>query len=368
MAQPKTAIVSVSRVEPLHWMATIMATEALAADAFDADVYHLVPVEGVLARELAGRGRLRRWGAHAGMASFRLEPEPPPGVRYDLMIMFANDLWQVAKLEGLRHFPRIGATQVLVQAEIWRGDLFHPVFEPMARGVLDQFDVLYTQLEPTVEPLQAHLRASVRFLPLAVDVPAFSGRVGPRPVAVTCLGRRDPAQHRAIADWAEASGRWYFFDATGPGHLTSYREHLNQNGQLLQRSTAWVANLAKYDDQSRTLGDREVGLRFYEGLAAGCAMLGDFPSSREFERSFAGLPGLIPMTLGAEQVPDALDRLMDDAHFAADVAVRHQSRALRTCDLAHQLRTIALDAELPVPTTIDQRVKALEGRARQLEA
>lgn len=367
MAQLKTAIVSVSRLEPTHWMAPIMATEALAAEAFDADVYHLVPRTGAIGRELAGHGRLRRWGAHAGLPSYRLQPEPPAGVRYDLMVMFAMDLWQTAMLEGLRRFPRLATTQVIVQNEIWPQDLLHPVFEPLARGVLDQFEIVYTVLETSLEPLRAGLHADVRYVPQTVDLPAFSGRPGPRPVAVTSLGRRDPTQHETITRWADTNGRWYFFDATGPGRLTSYREHLDQTGQLLQRSAAWVANPAGFSDEVRTLGAQEVGLRFYEGLAAGCALLGDFPQAPEFERSFAGLPGLIPMAIGQDWIPEGLERMMRDERFAAQVATTHQARALRTCDFAHSLRTIAEDAGVAVPDMVHQRIRTLAARADQLE-
>ncbi|MEZ5184997.1 MAG: hypothetical protein R2720_04575 [Candidatus Nanopelagicales bacterium] len=367
MAQLKTALVSVSGLEPTHWMAPVIATEALAQEAFGADVYRLEPLPGAIRRELADRGRLRRWGAHAGVPSYRLQPEPPPGVRYDLMMLFDMDLWQTATLEGLRSFPRLATTQVLVQNEVWPQDLLHPVFEPLARGVLDQFDIVYTVLETSLEPLRSRLRADVRFVPQTVDLPAFSGRPGPRPVAVTSLGRRDPAQHRAIAQWADATRRWYFYDATAPGALTSYREHLDQNGQLLQRSAIWVANRAGYGDDARTQGAREVGLRFYEGLAAGCALLGECPPAPEFERSFAGLPGLIPMDIGQEHVPEGVERMMRDERFATTVATTHQARALRTCDFAHLLRTIAQDAGVPVPDMIDRRIRALAARADQLE-
>lgn len=366
MSQPRTAIVSISDLEPLHWMATVMATEALAAEAFQADVYRLVPTSGAIGRELADRGRLRRWGAHAGLPAYRLEPEPPPGVHYDLMMMFVMDLWQTARLEGLRHFDRMATTQAIVHSEVWNQDLQHPVFEPLARGVLDQFDLVYTVLDSGLDGLRSSLRADVRYMAETVDVLAFSGRPGPRPVAVTSLGRRDPAQHRALKQWADATDRWYFFDATGPGRLTSYREHLDQNGQLLQRSAAWVVNPAGYSDVVRTQGAPEVGMRFYEGIAAGCALLGEFPSVAEFERSFAGLPGLIPMAIGQDRVPEGLERLLRDESFAAQVAATHQAQALRTCDLAHQLQRMAEDAGVPVPDLIQRRIRAMAQRADEL--
>lgn len=262
MRPPRTAVLSLSGLEPLHWMAMIMATEDLAAQAFDADVYRLVPVSGPVGRTIAERRRLRRWGSRVGLSACRLEPEPPPDVRYDLLLMFAMDIWQTSRLESLRRFPRLADTQVLVQNEVWQQDLRHPVFEPLARGVLQQFDLVYTVLESSLEPLRASLRADVRYLPQAVDLPVFADRPGPRPVAVTSLGRRDPAQHRTIKQWADATERWYFFDATGPGRLTSYRDHLDQNGQLLQRSAAWVANPAAFSDDVRSEGAQEVGLRF----------------------------------------------------------------------------------------------------------
>lgn len=366
MHEPRTAIVSFRRVCPHPWLANLMAMETLATSAFGADVYHVVPASGAAGRRLSHRGRLRHAAAVAGLPAFRLEPRPPAGRTYDLLIVLANDFTQVSLLDGVHAFGRMARTQVLLQTEIWLTDLTGPGFQRLRDSVLDRFDIVFSALESSLESLREALPGQVHPLALSVDTSVFTDRPGPRPVAVTSLGRRDAGQHRAIHRWAEAGGRWYFYDATPPGPVVSFPEHLEQFGQLLQRSRVWVANRARFYDVSKHKGRDEIGLRFYEGLAGGCAMLGDFPDSPGFRTTFGDLPGMIPMPSGADRIPDEMDRLVHDDRIAERVARSHQARALRTCDIAHRLRTIAETAGLPVPELVRDRIRGLDSRAADL--
>ena len=354
-----TATLSVRALRPRAWYGHVRASEDLFAAATDATRHDIVAGDGVLGGSKATRRAarsLRRWTS---------ELQPPVSRPADLAVMWASDLGDVGELLDVDPaWADIGRTKVLVVSECWPDDL--TLHGPKVRALVECFDIVVNCMEnDALRPLAGPGR-EVRHLPHAAVCESYAPMYGARPVAVMNYGRRDPAQHDVLRSWATREGCWYHYDTTKLGPCDDPRDHQRVLGRLLSASTASVCNLGRFDEAHRTGGASELGARFYESLAAGCLLLGDFPESPTFDAHFADGPGLIPFPLGADEVPPALLELLADPAELAGVHRELRARALAEHDIAHRLATLLGFADAPVPPRLSARREALVAEAAEV--
>lgn len=344
------------------WLTQLVALEDVFARALDAQTYFL---ESPSRRWPPPESRMANIAERAGVAKIHLDRPLDPGL--DVLFVTANDIYQMTDLYAVSDLRRTAATKIAFISEVWPADVDSATFRRKARTVLDDFDWVFVSLETGAAALRRSLSTTVEHLTCSVDVPAFSDRIGrPRPIAVSSLGRKNQPQHEALKRWARETGRWYHFDVAPPVAVQSFPDHLLQFSHIAQASVFWVANVARFSDASRRVEHDEIGLRFYEALAAGCALLGEFPSSPVFEQGFDGLPGLIPMPLDSTRVPSAVDALLDEGAVGR-VATAHRARAMRAHDHAHRIATMLSTCGIEVPAAIAQRIAGLARQADELE-
>lgn len=359
----RAAVLSFRHVERGPWLTQLMALEDVFAQALDAQTYFL---ESPSRRWPRPESRVANIAERTGLAKIHLDRPLDPGL--DVLFVTANDIYQMANLYAVSDLRRTAATKIAFISEVWPTDVDSATFRRKARAVLDSFDGVFVSLETGAAALRRSLSTTVEHLMCSVDVPAFSDRIGlPRPIAVSNLGRKDQPQHEALKRWAWETGRWYHFDVAPPVVVQSFPDHLLQFSHVAQASACWVVNVARFSDASRRMEYQEIGLRFYEALAAGCALLGEFPMSPMFERGFGGLPGLFPMPLGSSHVPAAVDALLVDEVAVGRVAAVHRARAMRSHDHAHRIATMLRTCGIEAPAAITQRIAGLARQADELE-
>ena len=219
---PKTAILSLRKIHPYPWMTTSWAYESLFEKAYGADVYSVVPIPGRITRFVSDHGNLRRLMRAAGSPSMKVEPAPPRTAAYDFLSVFGMGPRDDTELfEGLKHFPRLATTQILVQAEIWRSDL-------ESRTSTDPRDSSLTISTSCTASSTLSVPGARCCAQGAGALPRTRGGhyslrewPGPRPIAVTSLGRRDLRQHATLKEWSrkDASLVCLRHSQTGQGNL-----------------------------------------------------------------------------------------------------------------------------------------------------
>ena len=356
-----TAMVSVRALRPRAWYGHVRAVEDLFAATTGATRHDVVAGDGPLGRSKATRRAAR------SLRQYTSALDPAPRRPADLAVMWASDLGDVGELLDVDPaWVDIGRTKVLVVSECWPDDL--TLHGPKVQALVECFDIVVNCMENDVLGAVAGGGRDVHHLPHAAVCEAYAPVYGSRPVAVMNYGRRDPAQHDVLRSWADRDGAWYHYDTAKLGPCDDPRDHQRVLGRLLSSSAASVCNLGRFDETHRTGGASELGARFYESLAAGCLLLGDFPTSPTFDAHFADAPGMIPFPLGSDEVPSVLLELLADPDTLAGVERELRARALEHHDIAHRLATVLEFADAPVPPLLTERRQALIAEAAELRS
>jgi len=111
---------------------------------------------------------------------------------------------------------------------------------------------------------------------------------------------------------------------------------------MATRSRVFLTNYDRFGHRRHAGAHREVGPRFYEAMAAGCALAGDLPvSSRQSASTWRSAAAAVPSD--AVRLPSDLAAVLDDPAESERLGRIARVAALRRNDVAHA----AGDAELP---------------------
>ncbi len=315
-------------------------------------------------RRIVGRGLRRIAGPGHVLPAFSGGLMEPVDVRErpaDHLILVAHGAWELTLIERLGRLRRSAKTVSVWMPEVWPreldGRLAYEGYEMVdhvfvgIREVVDQF----TSLVPN---------ADVHCLPPAVDVLTFGGAdvERKRNIAVLGIGRRDPAQHQRILDWASANQELYLYDTLN-GKAVSWRQHRDAVANWYRQSRMAVCNYGKHNRPDE-IGDlRIVPGRLFEGLAAGSVLIG-MPPDEENQRQLVG-----DVVVESTETTD-LETLLDtynDPSARRQTSLRNAALAARRHDWAHRWRDVLAVLDLPRPAGLDERLGLLEARADEID-
>lgn len=130
------------------------------------------------------------------------------------------------------------------------------------------------------------------YLPFASDNDVFKDHGEDRDIDILWMGRRSEDLHQALLDLSERLGLNYQYRET-TGFISDPRDL----GKLAARSRYFVVTPPEAE---RSGGYSPLLMRYFEGLAAGCRLLGAKPGSGEFDE-------LLPSSAILEVSPDGSD-------------------------------------------------------------
>lgn len=355
---PRVAILSQRALWNAPYLSHLVEVEDVLAEMLDADILDFTRGNGFVARSLEDRTRLR--AAVNPIARFRTYDLPPPDQPYDLAIVVTNNTFQLTLLDSVPQWRTFATKFVGIMTEAWPQWL--PGAQRALETIISQFDHLFVSVECVVDHIARVSGTPVTYLPHGVDVLGFPSYEGEgRRIDVTNLGRRGAAQHRVIADWCAATERFYEFD-TGPmGTIDSHHEHRAQFRERCARSSAFISNYARFDQPDVRHGVIEFGLRYIEGLAAGCIIVGEHP---ERDRCAAVLgdidaAGLVDLPIEATVVPDVLVELLGDRDARDRVHRANRILAVERHDVLHRWEHMATALGMPETDGVRARRAAL---------
>ena len=126
------------------------------------------------------------------------------------------------------------------------------------------------------------------------------------------MGRRRPELHAALSAFARESGRFYLFDSVQfSPRVADAAEHRRRLADLVQRSRAFVVDVANADALDKTGGQVEFGPRYVEGAAGGAVLVGRAPATAAFAAQFGWPDAVLPLDENPATIR-ALVRALDE--------------------------------------------------------
>ena len=212
------------------------------------------------------------------------------------------------------------------------------------------------------------------YLPLAADVLRFAPSPDQsRPIEVCNIGRRSQVTHQALLADAEQRGKFYYYDTVAASgsdlqHRTfrvdNPQEHRIMLATLLKQSSYFIANRSHVNNPEFKADRDEISARFYEGAAAGTAMIGEAPRIEEFKRQFDWPDFVIYLPFDSPDIGGILADLNGDPRRLQ--AARHENarQAALRHDWLHRIR-IVFDTLSLAPT---EQMQARADRLNRIAA
>jgi hypothetical protein len=284
----------------------------------------------------------------------------PPGVARNYDMLFVNtqsagDLYNLAPLAMWRSTARVSVCYI---EELYASDM-------SALGsllkILKRFDHIVVGERGTVNTLAEATGRPCHYLAHSTDTLKFCPYPGApkRVIDFYAMGRRPPETHKALLRMADA-GDWYYMYDTVPNCPVSHVEHRRRLADMIKRSRFFLVNAARRDDPERTGGQQELGLRFFEGAAAGAVLIGDAPRDASFNEDSGWQDSVIPLPLDSGDIADVIAELEADPSRLERISKTNVVNSLRRHDHVYRWAQILSLAGL-------QETTAMVGRRRELE-
>ena len=314
---------------------------------------HFRRVMGRAARRLSGRRRL--------LPATAIGPTVEGA---DHVFFMARGAWDLPLLERVRSLRADGVSISVWIPEIWPRELADDRLRYECYAMVDHVFVGIDEALVPFREIAPH--AAIHVLPPAIDVARFApiDPGAPRSIAVLGIGRRDPAQHAEILDWARRRQALYLYD-TVKGQAVDWHQHREALANWYQHANVAVCNYAKHDVPDEIGGLRVLPGRLFEGMAAGAVLVG-VPPDEDRQHRVLGTTVVEPLDGTRNQLAEVLERFSDPAEARA-VRIRNLTLACRGHDWAHRWKTAFETVGLPVPFGLQNRLDDLDKRALEYE-
>jgi hypothetical protein len=275
-----------------------------------------------------------------------------------------RDLTQLSLVPDWRDRSRFA---VCWMQELWARDITK---SNHLLDILNRFDHVICPFHHSIEALRQRLSVPVSFMPWGVDAELFCPFPNPprRVIKVAGIGVVPKPTERALVRYADETGTFFHYQTIfGPSVAQNHREHRHNYAGILKRSEYFLCYLAKFTNTERGI-QREFGLRYIEGVAAGTIMLGDPIDNPAFEEWFGWPDSIIPLATGDAE-PEVLIRQLDaDPERLAAARRNNLVHALLKLDNLYRWREILDLAGMKETDAMRKRGERLQALAEMVRA
>ena len=251
--------------------------------------------------------------------------------------------------------------------EVAKSALRHRV-SPYSR-VIRQLDHLFVSNPDSVQQYEAVYRIPVTYVPLAADVLQFGSLQPQRPITVNAYGRQHPPHVEILSrtfNSNRSSRALHHTDHVAIGAVSSLRQHRAHFWKLLSMSCITLAyDPVAVDPGSRSFPFSFIGQRWFEGLAAGCVVVGIRPNCDEAARLLHWKDATLEAPREPEDFLEFIDGLLADGSRLARIRVSNHRQMLLEHDwgyrVAGMLAVVGVDAP---PAWANRRARLLAALPR----
>lgn len=240
-----------------------------------------------------------------------------------------------------------------------------PYLELLERFEFDQVFLLNPAPKVAVAEITG---AEVDFLGLGVDALRFSPYPGApeRTIDLYQFGRRSEATHAAALDMVRRDGAFYVYDTVFNVPLPDYRAHRDMMAEYLKRSR-YFFSYRPGQDLSRGRADDALSSRYFEATAGGAVLLGNSPSTPEYQQCFGWPDSTIEIPYEAHDLREIIAELDAQPERLARARTSNIVGGLRQHDWVHRWATVLDSAGLPHTARMTAREQELEQLALMVE-
>jgi len=294
-----------------------------------------------------------------------------PGLRkitlsqdYDVFIAVCQSHGELLYLNAIRGWEDHCKTSVCWLDEMWAAYL--PVMKHWLPA-LRKFDHVFIGNTGSIALLSEMLGKQVRYIPGASDTLRFTPypRQAARVIDVYSIGRRSEGIHRALLDASASKDLFYIYDtipAIADMEPFDHQKHRDSVANLAKRSRYFLVAPGKVNLPGETLGQSELGHRYFEGASAGAVMLGQVPESAAYAELFPWPDAVVPIRTDGSDTMETIAALDADPQRFQAISRKNAVEALLRHDWIHRWKEILRCAGLP-PTP---EMLARELRLREL--
>jgi len=257
---------------------------------------------------------------------------------YELFIAVCATFWDLPYINAIERWKDHCKVSVCWLDELWVSDIADYKYWLPA---LKQFDYVFVGYRGTVSALSRAVDRTCFWLPGGVDAVRF----GPfydgagRAIDVYSIGRRYDGIHHQLLSAAQRGDIFYLYDSHVGGGLTEVhdpRQHRELFANMAKRSRYFVVATAKMDQPDYRRGQVEVGYRYYEGAAAGAALIGDAPDCDAFNELMGWPEAVIPIQPDGSDTMAVINEISADPEHLAAISRRNTLESLRRHDWCHR--------------------------------
>ncbi len=279
---------------------------------------------------------------------------------YDLgvaVIQSPPDLAQLCTIRGWRENTRLAVCYV---EELWSAWIEQYSNPRSPIHLFKEFDHVFVNCQGSVEPLRKIIQRPVHYFGPGIDALRFRPTRKTRSTDVFYMGRRSPVTHDALIRLLENRKITYVFDSI-QGRIThDIRQHRELLAGTIQNARYFVVHRAKANCQDHTGGQEELGLRYFEGAAAGAVLIGSAPRSEVFQEYFDWPDAVLPMDYDCSNVAEVLADLDRQQERMEQARYRNVVESLRRHDWCHRWSEILDQVGQPVSAGVMQRAQRLD--------
>jgi len=299
---------------------------------------------------------------NAGLEVLRIDKD------YEMFVfvcMTPQDLLSLSAIKGWRERCKV---KICYMTEIWANWIDKYDYQ---LALLKDFDHVFVCFSESVNALSHFLGKPCHHVPLGADTLRFSPYPNSpaRSIDVYSIGRRIPAVHDNFLKMAAQREIFYIHDTIPADFVqpANHQHHRDLVGNIAKRSRFFVTYPALIGSEE-THGQSEVGARFFEGAAAGTAMIGQAPTNPVFKRDFDWPDAVIPMPTNEDDCRAVLGRFTREPERLKALSRKNATEALRRFDWSYRWKEILRIAGIEPRPQHQQREKGLQQLAAMADS
>ena len=289
---------------------------------------------------------------------------PPIEVEYDVFYVQCMFVWDLAYIGRIPDWSKKIKKSVIYITELFQTQLDH---YPILTEVLKRFDLVITAYTGTEDALQKRIGVKTVFCTSGVD--ALKSAPDPakfhRPVELHSMGRCNKVFFREFQKLVDQYGWTYIYNTFHLSVLHDYRMHRKYLSDILKRTLFFEVNPAKFDEELESKNQHEVGNRYFEGIAAGCVLVGLPNNNPTFKKIFPWDDILIQLPEVAEDIVPFILDLFNQRERLEHISRMNSRGALLYHDFAYRWEFTLKQAGLEPTDTLLRRKEQLSREAEK---
>jgi hypothetical protein len=295
--------------------------------------------------------------ANPGLRAVRIVKE------YDLFIAVCQNVWDLLYVNAVQGWKDHCRTSVCWLDELYVAALGRYKYWLPA---LAQFDHIVLGHESSAAELSRILGRKCHWVPTAVEVTHFNPYPNPpeRVIDVLSIGRRFEGIHDALRKTPARQHSFYVYD-TLIGTSIKVRDcsqHREMLANMIKRSKFFVVGPGMMGE-AEVGTESIVGLRYYEGTAAGAVLIGQSPDCSAFRTLFGWPDVVIEMHPDGSNALEVLRDLMAEPDRMRAISRRNAFEAAHRHDWVYRWKQIYELAGLSPTPAMESRERCLHALA-----